>query len=270
MIDDMEADEIGGLSRRGLLGGLGAIIAAGLVAEATLSGSPALAAMVWWFPLAKRYTMTSGYGIRVDPVTHVEQLHDGCDFGAPNGTPIYAMRSGTVTYSGLFGGYGNFVRVKHDDGYETGYGHQSLIVAKNGQAVQAGTLLGYVGSTGQSTGPHLHLLMARNGSSVNPTDILNAAPLPTGTAQPIDKPSNSNDEDDDMGKVVMIGDSNGLWLADLGAKTKWNIAMGGLGAADGIARKDVFVAMGIPFYDKQSGILLAGFTDITSKSAPYN
>lgn len=232
----------------------------------------ASAAVEWWFPLDKRYPMSSPYGNRRDPVSHVWQLHDGCDFAAPSGVPIYAMRSGTVTYAGQYGGFGNYVRVQHSDGYETGYGHQSKIAVVVGQVVQAGTVLGFVGSTGQSTGYHLHLLMHRDGATVDPTAILNAAPLATGSAQPIDNPTSgsNNNEDDDMGKVVMIGDNTGLWLADLGAKTKWNIAMGGLGAADGIARKDVFVNMGIPFYDKQSGILLAGFTDITSKNAPYN
>ena len=100
--------------------------------------------------------LTSRYGMRVNPVSGIYKLHAGCDIGASYGSSIYAAAGGTVILAGWNGGYGNCVMVNHGNGYTTLYGHMSRIAVSNGQAVAQGQVLGYVGSTGNSTGPHLH------------------------------------------------------------------------------------------------------------------
>lgn len=196
----------GGITRRGMIGGLGAIAAVGAVGTGLGRPSSASAATTWYFPLTTRPAVLSGggYGNRLDPVTHQYALHDGVDYPIGEGTPVYAMRAGKVTFDGVNGGYGNYVGVAHDDGFETGYAHLLKIVAQTGQSVQAGTLVGYSGSTGWSTGPHLHLRMLRNGSSYDPTSILNAAPLATGKVVP-SKPDKPTDDD----FVVIYSDGRG-------------------------------------------------------------
>jgi len=100
--------------------------------------------------------VTSGFGMRVHPVTGAPRLHAGLDLGAPTGTPIRAAAGGTVVFAGVMGGYGNTVDVRHPDGTTTRYAHQSRILVRSGQQVAAGQAIGLVGSTGASTGPHLH------------------------------------------------------------------------------------------------------------------
>jgi len=108
---------------------------------------------VW--PLAA--TVTSGFGMRVHPLTGSPRLHAGIDLGAPTGTPIRAAAAGTVVAAGVMGGYGNTVDIRHVDGLVTRYAHQSRLLVRAGQQVAAGQVIGLVGSTGASTGPHLHV-----------------------------------------------------------------------------------------------------------------
>ncbi|MFM5929607.1 MAG: M23 family metallopeptidase [Novosphingobium sp.] len=112
--------------------------------------------------------ITSLFGMRRHPILGYARLHAGVDFGASWGSPIRATASGVVSYAGRHGGHGNYVRIDHGGGLGTGYGHMSSIVAWAGSRVQAGQIIGYVGSTGLSTGPHLHYEMYRNGRTVNP------------------------------------------------------------------------------------------------------
>lgn len=100
-------------------------------------------------------------------------FHRGIDIAAPTGTPIVSMRSGTVTFAGWStAGYGNLVRIRHAEGYETWYGHFSSVAVSVGQAVSQGQVIGRVGSTGISTGPHLHLEVRQNGTAIDPFRVL--------------------------------------------------------------------------------------------------
>lgn len=110
----------------------------------------------------------SGYGWRIDPVYHVQKHHDGMDFTCPTGTPIYATGNGKIKFASWRTGYGNCVEIDHGYGYMTRYGHMSQIIAVQGQDVKRGDVIGLVGSTGKSTGPHLHYEVHVNGQHVNP------------------------------------------------------------------------------------------------------
>lgn len=120
------------------------------------------------WPLAVRGTITSGYGSRRDPVTGSSSFHQGLDIAAPKGTSVYAALSGTVIYSGYRNSYGNVVMINHGGGLVTVYAHNSSLVAKKGQEVKKGDIISKVGSTGYSTGNHLHFEVRKNGSTVNP------------------------------------------------------------------------------------------------------
>ena len=115
--------------------------------------------------------ITSGYGQRRHPILGYTRMHAGVDFGAPYGSPIYAVGDATVVFAGRHGGHGNFVKLDHGGGYGTGYGHMSRIAVGTGSHVRAGQIIGYVGSTGLSTGPHLHYELYRNGQTVNPLSV---------------------------------------------------------------------------------------------------
>ena len=99
-------------------------------------------------------------------------MHQGVDLAAPKGTPIYATRSGTVTIATYSSTAGNYVQLNHGDGYSSVYMHMTHYEVKVGEYVKAGELIGYVGSTGRSTGPHLHFGISYKGSYVNPMDYL--------------------------------------------------------------------------------------------------
>ena len=99
-------------------------------------------------------------------------MHQGIDIAAPTGTPIVAAKAGDVIFAGGMGGYGNCVIIDHGGGFSTLYGHQSRIAAGDGQSVERGQVIGYVGSTGHSTGPHLHFETRVNGSAQNPRRYL--------------------------------------------------------------------------------------------------
>lgn len=115
--------------------------------------------------------VTSRYGMRRHPILGYRRMHSGLDFRARSGTPIYAVTDGTVNYAGRNGGYGNFVRIRHTGNLATGYAHMSRIAVRNGQEVKRGQVIGYVGSTGLSTGPHLHYEMYRGGQKIDPSSV---------------------------------------------------------------------------------------------------
>jgi murein DD-endopeptidase MepM/ murein hydrolase activator NlpD len=113
--------------------------------------------------------MASGFGYRIDPLYKVLKAHLGLDFTAPLGTPIYATADGRVTDAGFnTGGFGNRVVINHGYGYETLYGHMVRIKARVGETVKRGEVIGYVGSSGKSTGPHCHYEVHRSGKPVDP------------------------------------------------------------------------------------------------------
>jgi murein DD-endopeptidase MepM/ murein hydrolase activator NlpD len=115
--------------------------------------------------------VTSGYGLRRHPILGYVRMHAGIDFGAPYGSPIFAVSDGIVSFAGRHGGHGNYVRLDHGGGIGTGYGHMSRIAVSPGMRVHAGQVIGYVGSTGLSTGPHLHYELYENGRTVNPLSM---------------------------------------------------------------------------------------------------
>jgi murein DD-endopeptidase MepM/ murein hydrolase activator NlpD len=113
--------------------------------------------------------IASGYGMRIDPVYGTPKMHKGLDFTAPQGTPIYATGNGVVKVAGSTGnGFGNHVVINHGYGYETLYGHMYRIKARQGQRIKRGEVIGWVGSTGKSTGPHCHYEVHINGREVDP------------------------------------------------------------------------------------------------------
>jgi len=113
--------------------------------------------------------VASGFGYRIDPIYKTTKMHAGIDFTAPQGTPIYATADGSVKVAGNTGnGYGNHVIINHGYGYETLYGHMVRVKARNGQAVKRGEVIGWVGSTGKSTGPHCHYEVHKYGNKIDP------------------------------------------------------------------------------------------------------
>lgn len=113
--------------------------------------------------------IASGFGYRIDPVYKTVKMHAGLDFAAPQGTPIYATADGTIIVSGNKGnGYGNHVVINHGYGYETLYGHMVKVKANAGQKVSRGEVIGWVGSTGKSTGPHCHYEVHKNKNKIDP------------------------------------------------------------------------------------------------------
>lgn len=115
--------------------------------------------------------VSSGFGRRRHPVLGYVRMHNGIDFKASYGTPIRAATDGRVTFSGRNGGAGNFVKIKHNKSLSTGYAHMSRIAVSKGKYVRRGQIIGYVGSTGLSTGPHLHYILYRNGRPINPNSV---------------------------------------------------------------------------------------------------
>ncbi len=113
--------------------------------------------------------IASGFGYRIDPIYKTVKMHTGLDFTAPIGTPIYATGNGVVSTAEYdAGGYGNNVVIDHGYGYETLYGHMSKIKVRVGQKVKRGEVIGWIGNTGKSTGPHCHYEVIRNGQKVDP------------------------------------------------------------------------------------------------------
>ena len=112
--------------------------------------------------------VASGWGYRYDPIYHTRRFHEGMDFTAPTGTDIFTTGNGTISEAGWQQGYGNCVKVDHGFGYESFYAHMSEIKVSVGQSVTRGEIIGLVGSTGKSTGPHLHYEVHYKGQVMNP------------------------------------------------------------------------------------------------------
>lgn len=123
-------------------------------------------------PLSVSYRISSYYGKRADPFTGVASSHTGIDLAVAQGTPIRAAKYGTVLTAGWSNTYGNYVIISHSDGYQTLYAHMTRFTVKKGQVVNQGELIGYVGSTGYSTGPHLHFSVYKNGNLINPLTVV--------------------------------------------------------------------------------------------------
>lgn len=132
------------------------------------SKSEMLAAIPAIRPLKNMYTITSGFGKRYHPILKSLRNHTGIDIAAPKGTPIYATADGTVSRENPGSGYGICVVLNHGYSYQTLYAHMSKTAVKPGQKVKRGQLIGYVGSTGMSSGAHLHYEVIKNGQHVNP------------------------------------------------------------------------------------------------------
>ncbi len=122
--------------------------------------------------------LSSNYGMRKHPISGYNKMHKGIDFAAPKGTPIYAGGNGTIEYVGKNGGYGNYIRIRHNNDYKTAYAHMSSFKKgiSKGVRVNQGDVIGYVGSTGNSTGPHLHYEIIFQNKQINP----NKLQLPSG------------------------------------------------------------------------------------------
>lgn len=121
-------------------------------------------------------SISSGFGYRRDPFNGSAAMHSGLDFRAPHGSPIHAAADGRVSFVGVKPGYGNVVEISHGSGMVTRYAHMSRFHARTGTRVEAGDLIGAIGSTGRSTGPHLHFEVRINGRAVNPRPFLETAP----------------------------------------------------------------------------------------------
>ena len=123
-------------------------------------------------PISASFRWTSPYGWRADPFTGVRSFHTGTDMACPEGTPILAAMSGKIAEVGNNRTYGNYIIINHTNGYQTVYAHMSKTIAKKGQWVSQGTKIGLVGSTGYSTGPHLHFMVYKNGNRIDPMTVL--------------------------------------------------------------------------------------------------
>jgi len=122
-------------------------------------------------PVTQGY-ISSEYGGRVDPFDGEEAIHRGVDFAASAGADVLAVATGVVTWAGPRAGYGLLVEISHGNGYVTRYGHNSRVLVKAGDTVERGQAIAEVGSTGRSTGPHVHFEVLRNGAQVNPTGFI--------------------------------------------------------------------------------------------------
>ena len=139
------------------------------VLERGLSGIPQV------LPASLEF-ISSGFGYRSDPFTGAGAFHAGLDFRGPVGAPIYAAAKGVVSFAGVRQGYGNCVEIDHGNGLTTRYAHMSRLGATVGQQIAAGNVIGAIGSTGRSTGPHLHFEVRIHDRPVNPRPFLEAAP----------------------------------------------------------------------------------------------
>ncbi|MBP9216054.1 MAG: M23 family metallopeptidase, partial [Agitococcus sp.] len=119
--------------------------------------------------------ITSRFGYRSDPFTQHVAFHSGMDFSGPQGTNIYAVASGIVSFAGIKSGYGNVIEITHGDGYVTRYAHAQHLAAKVGDLVSKDEVIAYMGSTGRSTGTHLHYEVLVNGKQIDPMGFVSLA-----------------------------------------------------------------------------------------------
>src|SRR5215510_9741506 len=137
---------------------------------------------------------TSVYGMRQHPIDHEERLHSGMDIAAPAGTPIQAAAAGQVVFSGTQAGYGNVVVIQHEEGYSTLYAHNTANLVSVGTTVSQGQPIAMVGSTGRSTGPHLHFEVRKDGKRLDPVQFFAAGNTPKSAAAA---------EDDSSAKIAL-------------------------------------------------------------------
>ena len=142
--------------------------AAAAAAGGSSGGGSANASGSFLWPVASYVYVSSRFGLRVHPITGKTKSHTGIDIASNQGTAVYASDGGTVTLAGWNGGYGNCIMIDHGNGYVTLYGHLSSISVSVGQTVSQGATIGAVGSTGNSTGPHLHFEVLKNGTRIDP------------------------------------------------------------------------------------------------------
>ena len=142
--------------------------AAAAAAGGGSGGGSANASGSFLWPVASYVYVSSRFGLRVHPITGEKKSHTGIDIASNQGTAVYASDGGSVTLAGWNGGYGNCIMIDHGNGYVTLYGHLSSISVSVGQTVSQGTTIGAVGSTGNSTGPHLHFEVLKNGTRIDP------------------------------------------------------------------------------------------------------
>ncbi|MFT3709075.1 MAG: M23 family metallopeptidase [Archangium sp.] len=142
--------------------------AGGLPTSPSLPGLPSAAAS------GVQGVLTSGFGARIDPITGERSNHTGIDLAAPTGTPIPAAKAGVVIQCGPRGGYGDAIEIAHPDGTSTLYGHTSGVNVAPGDRIEAGQIIGWVGETGRTTGPHLHLEVRKAGQFLDPRTALKA------------------------------------------------------------------------------------------------
>lgn len=151
-------------------GSIGAMLATRQKTQPMVAGAPGMLTN----PLSGLFRIGSPFGPRRHPIYGTARLHAGADFAAPSGTPVIAAAAGVVVVAGVRGGYGNAVVIDHGHGIATLYAHQSVLVTRVGDTVAAGQIVGLVGSTGASTGPHLHFEVRLYGTPVDPIDYLGA------------------------------------------------------------------------------------------------
>jgi murein DD-endopeptidase MepM/ murein hydrolase activator NlpD len=146
--------------------------------EGALKARMAIGALPIGRPLGERYDLTSGFGTRLDPFTRSLALHSGIDFRAPTGTAVRAVAAGKIIEAGYNGGYGRMVEIDHGFGITTRYAHLSAISVSEGESVARGAVIGQVGSTGRSTGPHLHYEVRIDDDAADPMRFVRAERLP--------------------------------------------------------------------------------------------
>ncbi len=151
--------------------------------EAPDSGAAAYSTGSFIFPVASYTYISSRFGERIHPITGELKNHNGMDIASNMGTTVYAADGGRVVLAEWYGGYGNCIMIEHGNGYKTLYGHLSVISVKNGQTVNQGDAIGQVGSTGNSTGPHLHFEVYLNGGRIDPEQF-KAIPHNSARADP--------------------------------------------------------------------------------------
>ncbi len=123
----------------------------------------------------KKGWMSSGFGQRIDPITGKQAWHNGVDFAGKDGADVIAVAAGVVVYSGPRSGYGKMVEINHGSGYSTRYGHHKALTVKAGDIVRKGEVIGLMGSSGRSTGPHVHFEVFKNGRIVDPASYIHRA-----------------------------------------------------------------------------------------------
>lgn len=196
-------------------------------------------------------TITQAYGNK--NARYARGYHTGIDMGCMNGSPIYAAHDGTVTLAGYSGAYGNTVEISAGNGFLTSYHHMSRIRATKGQTVTAGTIIGYIGSTGMSTGPHLHFEVRINGKDVDPAPYLSGAKIvdanyetPAGISDVFEFPGKVLDTFRWLGDTtnwlrvgMVLGGSVLILITFVGAAKASALGKGAVNAVAGTAKKAV-------------------------------